>query len=161
MVNAELATAATTAVPPAMMHGSITGFLLPVLILVIWTLIMWLWMYFTRIPAMQKAQINPDEARHPGTYADRFPSSVRAVADNYNHLHEAPTIFYALMFFAALTGGADVIAAYLAWIYVGLRIVHSLVQTLSGNVMLRFIVFAMSTIAVMFLAGKEITRVLL
>ena len=160
MVNTELATAAAPAVAPAMMHGSITAFLMPVLVLVIWTLIMWLWMYFTRIPAMQKAKINPDDARHPGTYADKMPANVRAVADNYNHLHEAPTIFYALMFFAALTGGADVIAAYLAWIYVGLRIVHSLVQTLTGNVTLRFIIFTLSTLAVMFLAGKEIMRVL-
>lgn len=151
---------AVSAVAPAMIEGSVTGFLLPVLVLVIWTLIMWLWMYLTRIPAMQKAKIDPSDARHPGTYLDKIPSNVRAVADNYNHLHEAPTVFYALMFFAALTGGADNMAAYLAWIYVGLRIVHSLVQTLSSNVPLRFIIFTLSTIAMMILAGKEIMRVL-
>ena len=83
-------------------------FLQPVLILVVWTLIVWMWMYATRIPAMQAAQINPDDARHPGTYAGQLPPNVRAAADNYNHLHEQPTIFYALMVFAALTGGADV-----------------------------------------------------
>ena len=101
------------------------GFLYPVLALVVWTLVMWLWMYVTRIPAMQKAQINPDDARHPGTYVDKMPANVRSVADNYNHLHEQPTIFYALMFFAALTGGADHVATYLAWAYVGLRVVHT------------------------------------
>ena len=81
-------------------------FLHPVLALIVWTLVMWLWMYATRIPAMQKAQINPDDARHPGTYGDKLPANVRSVADNYNHLHEQPTVFYALMFFAALTGAA-------------------------------------------------------
>ena len=47
--------------------GELLSFLTPVLLLVLWTAIMWLWMYATRIPAMQKAQINPDDARHPGT----------------------------------------------------------------------------------------------
>ncbi len=52
----------------------------------------------------------------PAPMVDRMPANVRSVADNYNHLHEQPTIFYALMFFAALTGGADHVATYLAWV---------------------------------------------
>ena len=71
--------------------GHLQSFLTPVLILISWTAVMWLWMYATRIPAMQKAKINPDDARHPGTYGDRLPANVRAIADNYNHLHEQPT----------------------------------------------------------------------
>lgn len=134
-------------------------FLLPVLALAIWTLVMWLWMYVTRIPAMQKARINPNDARHPGTGVDLLPSNVRAVADNYNHLHEAPTVFYAVMVFAALTGGADALATALAWSYVGLRVVHSLVQVLLSNVTLRFLVFVLSTLALMALTGKEALRV--
>ncbi len=98
-----------------------TQFLTPVPVLVTWTLIMWIWMYATRIPAMNKAGVDPQDAAHPGTWAHRIPSSVRAVADNYNHLHEQPTIFYALMFFAALTGGGDATALRLAWAYVILR----------------------------------------
>ena len=136
------------------------GFLYPVLALVVWTLVMWLWMYATRIPAMQKAQINPDEARHPGTYVDRMPANVRSVADNYNHLHEQPTIFYALMFFAALTGGADHFATYVAWAYVGLRVLHSFVQILSPKVTLRFMVFTLASAALLVLAGKEVIRIL-
>ena len=134
-------------------------FLQPVLILVVWTLIIWMWMYATRIPAMQAAQINPDDARHPGTYAGQLPPNVRAAADNYNHLHEQPTIFYALMMFAALTGGGDNLATYLAWGYVGLRILHSLVQILSPKVMLRFLVFSVSTIVLLVFAVKEVIRI--
>ena len=124
-------------------------FLYPVLALVVWTLVMWLWMYATRIPAMQKAQINPDDARHPGTYGDKMPANVRSVADNYNHLHEQPTIFYALMFFAALTGGADNTATYLAWAYVGLRALHSLIHLTFNNVFVRLSVFALSNAVLM------------
>ena len=135
------------------------GFLYPVLALVVWTLVMWLWMYATRIPAMQKAQINPDDARHPGTYVDKMPANVRSVADNYNHLHEQPTIFYALMFFAALTGGGDHVATYLAWAYVGLRVIHSLVQVLSSQVTQRFLVFMLSSIVLIVMAVKEVIRI--
>lgn len=143
-----------------LMADPVARFLLPVLVLAIWTMIMWFWMYFTRLPAFQKAGIQPDDARHPGTYGDKLPSNIRAIADNYNHLHEAPTVFYAVMFFAALTGGHDMLGGYLAWIYVGLRIVHSLVQVLSSNVTLRFIVFALSSFALFGLTLKEAFRIL-
>ncbi len=141
--------------------GELQTFLTPVLLLVAWTAIMWLWMYATRIPAMQKAQINPDDARHPGTYGDKLPANVRAVADNYNHLHEQPTIFYALMFFAALTGGGDGLMLKLAYGYVGVRVLHSLVQILSPKVMLRFLVFALASIVLIAMAVKEVIRVFL
>jgi len=141
--------------------ADLQAFLTPVLLLVCWTLIMWLWMYATRIPAMNKAQIDPDEARHPGTYVDRMPSNVRAVADNYNHLHEQPTIFYALMLFAGLTGGGDALMLNLAYGYVGLRVVHSLVQVLSPKVVLRFLAFSIGTIVLFVMAGKEVIRVFL
>ena len=68
-------------------------FLEPIIVLIGWTMLVWVWMYATRIPAMNQAAINPDDARHPGTYGHLLPSNVRAVADNHNHLHEQPTVF--------------------------------------------------------------------
>ena len=76
----------------------------PVIALITWTLVVWAWMYALRIPAMQKAEIDPDDAKHPGSLSV-LPSTVRSVADNYNHLHEQPTIFYALAFYTAGRGG--------------------------------------------------------
>jgi hypothetical protein len=134
-------------------------FLKPVLALVIWTCVMWIWMYALRLPAFSKAGIKPDDARHPGTYSDKLPATVRSAADNYNHLHEQPTIFYALMFFIALTGGADSTASLVAWVYVALRVVHSFVQVVIGTVALRFLVFALGTFCLFFLAGREALRV--
>ena len=141
--------------------AELQAFLTPVLLLVCWTLIMWLWMYVTRIPAMQKAGVDPDSARHPGTYGDKLPASVRSVADNYNHLHEQPTIFYALMVFAGLTGGGDGLMLNLAYGYVGMRVLHSLVQVLSPKVALRFLIFALGSILLFVMAGKEVIRVFL
>ena len=117
----------------------------PVIALISWTLIVWIWMYALRIPAMNAAQIDPDDAKHPGSLSV-LPSNVRAVADNYNHLHEQPTIFYALAFYTQLAGAADVLNVQLAWGYVGLRVVHSLVQNTANKVMIRFTVFSLSSL---------------
>lgn len=134
-------------------------FLKPVLALILWTGVVWLWMYSLRLPAFQKAGIKPDDARHPGTYLDKLPPSVRSASDNYNHLHEQPTIFYALMFFMALTGGADNLATTFAWIYVALRIAHSFVQIVIGSVALRFLIFSLGSLCLFFMAGREAVRV--
>src|ERR1700742_1371114 len=114
-----------------------TSMLTPVLALIVWTLIVWIWMYATRIPAMQKARIDPQSARHPGSL-DSLPTGVRQVADNYNHLMEQPTIFYAMVFYIVLAGHSDAIHIYLAWAYVAVRVVHSLIQNTANVVPLRF-----------------------
>ena len=135
-------------------------FLTPVLVLVCWTLVMWIWMYATRIPAMKEAGIDPQEAAYPGTWAHRLRPGVRSVADNYNHLHEQPTVFYALMFFAVLTGGGDAVTLGLAWAYVVLRVVHSLVQATFNRVIVRFSIFALATFTLMAMAAREALRLL-
>ncbi len=138
---------------------TVVEFLTPVLVLVAWTFVMWFWLYATRLPAMTKAGIDPQDAAHPGAVAHRIPSRVRSVADNYNHLHEQPTIFYALMFFAALTGGVDGFALRLAWLYVALRVVHSLVQATVNKVVVRFLVFCAATIVLLVFTVRELVRV--
>jgi hypothetical protein len=73
------------------------------------------------------------------------------VADNYNHLHEAPTVFYAVAIVLALIGQGDGFNATIAWAYVGLRIAHSLAQILANRVIVRFALFALSSVALIML----------
>lgn len=119
------------------------GMLTPVLALVCWSLVMWLWMYVTRLPAMRRAGINPATLKERSEL-DVLPRSVRQVADNYNHLHEQPVIFYALAFYCVLAGQADSANVTLAWTYVALRVLHSLQQALSNFVPVRFLLFVLS-----------------
>ena len=122
------------------------------LALIVWSLVIWVWMYVKRIPAMSKAKLNPQEARFPGSL-NVLPDDARAAADNYNHLMEQPTIFYALAVITYLLGLQTAGTAMLAWAYVGLRVVHSLVQVTANIVPLRFLVFALSTIVLMVWTG--------
>jgi hypothetical protein len=133
--------------------------LLPILTLIAWTMIMWVWMYATRLPAMQSAKIDPQDAVRPGTL-DVLPPKVRQIADNYNHLHEQPTLFYALALTAHVGNWGDGLAIYLAWGYVGLRVLHSLVQATVNLVVLRFAVFALASLVLMALCATTIVRAL-
>ncbi len=133
--------------------------LLPILTLIAWTMIMWTWMYATRIPAMQKAKIDPQAAAKPGSL-DVLPPNVRQIADNYNHLHEQPTLFYALALTAHVGNLADGVAIWLAWGYVGLRVLHSLVQATVNLVTLRFGVFALASLVLITLCAKTLVEAL-
>ena len=119
--------------------------LAPVLALIIWSLLIWVWMYVKRIPAMSKAKVNPQDARFPGSL-NVLPDDARAAADNYNHLMEQPTIFYALAFLTYLLSLQTSCTALLAWAYVGLRAVHSAIHLTYNRVRHRLIAFALSNV---------------
>ena len=127
------------------------GTLQPIVALAAWTMIMWLWMYATRLPAMTAAKVDPDSlVNGPKVSLDSvLPPQVQWKADNYNHLHEAPTVFYAIALLLALIGQGDGLNAMLAWAYVGLRVLHSLVQVTINKVLLRFGLFALSSLCLM------------
>jgi hypothetical protein len=133
--------------------------LTPVLVLICWTLFMWLWMYATRIPAMQKAKINAAKMQEKSEM-DVLPKEVRRIADNYNHLHEQPVIFYALIFYAQMAGSATTLMIYAAWTYVALRIAHSLIQALWNFIPVRFLVFTLSSLTLFVIAGINVGALL-
>ncbi|MEP6868067.1 MAG: MAPEG family protein [Novosphingobium sp.] len=120
----------------------------PVAVLAAWTMVMWLWMYATRLPAISQAKVNPDDlVKGPRkSLDDILPPQVQWKAHNYNHLHEAPTVFYAVALLLAIVGKGDGLNATIAWAYVGLRVIHSLVQVTVNKVPLRFGLFALSSL---------------
>lgn len=123
----------------------------PVVALLAWTMVMWLWMYATRIPAMNKAGISPDDARQTGTLDQVLPPEAQWKAHNFNHLHESPTLFYAVAIVLAVIGQGDGMNAAIAWGYVGLRIAHSLVQATINRVAIRFALYSLSSLVLMVL----------
>ena len=125
-------------------------FLSPVLALVIWSLIVWVILYARRIPMLKGADLSDDSAKSPdGAWKEQLPLKVQAPAHNYNHLMEQPTIFYALIFFLFLAEKQSVVGLTLAWAYVALRVVHSLIQINAGAIPPRFLVFSLSTFCLM------------
>ena len=133
----------------------------PVIALVAWSMVVWLWMYVTRIPAMFAMKMKPDPEAPRGEQMSKLPPHVRWKADNYNHLMEQPTIFYAIVIALALLGSQSSVAVWLAWSYVALRVIHSLVQALTNKIEVRFSVFVLSNIPLFgltYIAATEFIR---
>ena len=134
----------------------------PVVALAAWTMVMWLWMYATRIPAMNAAAPDLEKLVHdPATSLDDIlPPQTQWKAHNYNHLHEAPTVFYAIAIVLAIVGAGDGLNAQIAWAYVGLRVIHSVVQATVNKLMLRFVLFALSSLCLLALVLRAAMFVL-
>ena len=129
--------------------------LTPVLGLIVWTFAMWFWMYATRIPALRAAGLDPARIKRKDDI-EMLPVAVKQVADNYNHLHEQPTVFYALVFYCYLVGVADPLNVGLAWAYVALRVVHSVIQSTVNYTPVRFAAFSLASIVLMIIAARNV-----
>jgi hypothetical protein len=127
--------------------------LTPVVALVAWTMIMMIWMYATRFPAMQRKGIalKGRIGSKPGALDGVVEDHVQWKAHNYNHLMEQPTLFYAICLVLALIGQGEGLNLYLAWAYVALRIAHSLVQATVNVVRYRFWLFSLASLALIML----------
>jgi hypothetical protein len=111
------------------------------------TLVVFVWMIATRLPAMQRMGLKPQDGAHTAELRARLPPEIRRVGDNYNHLFEAPTAFYAVSLAIVALGLADALHAACAWAFFLARVAHSLVHASVNYVPLRFALFGLSMTA--------------
>lgn len=138
-----------------------TTILQPVVALAAWTMVMWVWLYAVRLKAMKAFKVDMGKLANElsVTLDHLLPAKAQWPAKNYNHLHEAPTVFYAVCLVLALTGNGAGHGAQVAWAYVILRVAHSLVQASINRIPLRFGLFTLSSlclIALIFRAAQVV-----
>ena len=126
----------------------------PVIALVLWSFVMWAWLYATRIPAVLKYKVVMTPRQPASEFHAQLPAEVRWKADNYNNLMEQPTLFYAVAITLAVLGEANTANLALAWLYVGIRVVHSLVQATTNVIIVRFSVFMIASVALLALTVR-------
>ncbi len=131
-----------------------TEILSPVIALLLLTCVVWGWMYITRIPAIRQAGMTMDQNLPTGQQMSQLPPRVRWKADNYNHLLQQPVMFYAVALTLALLGAGEGLNVTLAWCYVGLRVIHTLHQTLWNQIELRFLLFSLSSLVLITLVVR-------
>ena len=134
---------------------STAALLTPAVVLVLWTLVMLVWMAATRLPAMQAMGADLAKAPPGGRGQDlegRIDPKINWKAHNHTHLHEQPTLFYTIVAVLALVGATSSLVVGLAWLYVGLRIAHSIWQATVNVVKVRFALFMAATIVLVILA---------
>ena len=124
----------------------------PVLILIIWTFIIFLIMAFGRVSFMN----NPQDAADSKDYKNQLPTWVNRTADNYNHLFEQPVAFYAVTLSIALINNFNILVVQLAWAYVLIRVIHSLIQLTINIVLVRFFLFASGWLIIAYMTFSQI-----
>lgn len=134
------------------------GILIPLLALVGWTLLVLLVIPFRRIRAGLSGRVAVDDFRFGESV--RVPPDVSIPNRAYMNLLEAPVLFYAVGLICHLTAQTDAIAMGLAWSYVGLRVLHSLIHLSYNHVVHRLVAFAASNVILTVLWAKLMLSVL-
>ncbi|MDB6091255.1 MAG: hypothetical protein JWN85_4039 [Gammaproteobacteria bacterium] len=126
----------------------------PVFGTVLLTFVVWVYLYIRRIGFIRGQRINPQELAIPGALARLSTPQVANPSDNFKNLFEIPVIFYVLALYLFGTGKVDAVYVNAAWLFVGLRVLHSAVHCTVNIVMLRFYLYLFSTSIVWFVAGR-------
>jgi hypothetical protein len=125
----------------------------PMLAQIGWTFLLYAWLTVARTRAVQRGEVDyscfllgRDEPLH-----------VARITRNLANQFELPVIFYAVVVLLVALGRVATIDVIVAWLFVAGRVVHTLVQTLTDNVVLRGRVFLISFAAVVVLVGHVAT----
>ena len=136
-----------------------TSILTPAVTLVLLHILVLLWMYAKRIPAMNAAKMDPQDAAHTSELS-KLPNPARQIGDNYNHLFEQPVLFYVLVLVIAIAGHTDALHLYCAWGFVLGRAIHTLIQGTYNKVMHRFSIFMLCWVLLTIMAVRELLALL-
>ena len=126
----------------------------PVIGLNLWTLAIEVLLYKRRLPAIAKHNVTADPATIRTQLITKLPPFVQWAAENYNHLMEQPTQFYAVVLSMTLLEMKDKTSVRLAWAYVFLRMLHTLVHVSTNNILVRVSLFGTSSLTLLGLTAK-------
>ena len=118
------------------------------------TFAVWVYMYVRRIRFINGTKITPGELAIPGRLAQLSPPEVSNPSDNLKNLFEIPVLFYALALYLFVTDQVDAVGVVAAWVFVAFRALHSAVHCTFNLVMLRFTLYAISSLALWFIAMR-------
>lgn len=114
---------------------------------VVLTFIVWVVLFYRRVGELKRRKINPQKIA-TSTQSSAVMEDIRA-SDNFKHLFEMPVLFYFLCALVVATQATSLALAILAWLYVGLRYLHSYIQCGKNEVMPRFYVFVASSVTLL------------
>ena len=123
--------------------------LLPMFALAAWTLLVLVLIPLVRARAARRREIVIDDFRY-GESAN-VPAAVSIPNRNYMNLLELPMLFYIVCLVLYVTGGASSIAIAIAWAFVALRVVHSVIHLTYNRVVHRLAAFTAANVALVFL----------
>jgi len=125
----------------------------PFLAQMLLTLVVWVYMYARRVPFIVTSGLKPDQMT-PAELARLSPPAVSNPSDNLKNLFEIPTLFFALVLYLFVTQHVDGVYVAAAWVFVAFRVLHSLMHCTANIIIVRFWLYAISTLALWFMLGR-------
>lgn len=122
----------------------------PFLMMMLLTLIVWIYMYSRRIPLIQRSKIDPNSLT-AAELARISPPAVSNPSDNLKNLFELPTLFYGIALYLYVTKQVDEAYLVAAWLFASFRVLHSAVHCTVNIVLLRFWLYCLSALALWFM----------
>ncbi|MDE2134062.1 MAG: MAPEG family protein [Alphaproteobacteria bacterium] len=119
---------------------------LPIGVLAFWTFFVLFLIPLRRFRAAFAGKVGPNDFKY-GESA-RVPGEVSIPNRNYMNLLEMPVLFYVVGLMFYVSGRVDTLVLLLAWAYVVLRLVHSLIHLTYNNVRHRLAFFGLSNVPV-------------
>jgi len=127
--------------------------LAPFFAMIALTIAVWVYMYARRLPFILRSNLLPQQLT-PLELARVSPPGVANPSDNLKNLFELPTIFYAVVLCLYAADRVDGTYLRAAWLFVALRVLHSIVHCTFNSIPLRFWLSAGSAMALWFMAGR-------
>lgn len=124
------------------------------------TFLVWIFMYYERITLMRRKRIDPERLKLAGAEADELLREADQSSDNFVNLFEVPILFFVAILTIHVAGLTDRAFVNLAWLFVTLRAVHSLIHCTYNRVMHRFAAYALSTFVLIWIWGRVAAQIL-
>lgn len=103
------------------------------------------WMAYERVSAIRAGTVIRNQTGVRPTWTGR----AGTVSNAFHNQLEMPMLFYVVVLFALVTNAADQTMTWLAWGYVGLRLLHAAIHTTYNHIPHRFAVYGASNVVLL------------
>jgi hypothetical protein len=131
---------------------------IPVAVLALWTQLVAFLTGMTRVRAARAGRVAPGAFKFGESPA--VPDDVAVVNRNLMNLLEMPVLFYVVAFGFYVTQHAGPGVVRMSWVYVALRLVHSIIHLTSNRIIPRLTVFAASNVVLLTMWLRFLRRVI-
>jgi hypothetical protein len=121
-----------------------TNIFLPLFAMVALTFMVWVRLYIDRISELRRQGISPQDISTSRQMAEQLNNT--NAADNFKNLFEMPVLFYVFCLTIFVTESVTSVFIGCAWLYVLLRVAHSVIHCTYNNVLHRFTVYVTSSL---------------
>ena len=118
---------------------------LPLCAQVIVTLLVWIWMYITRIGTLWRSGVDTQELADESRSQEILKAVVNP-SDNFENLFELPVLFYVAILVIFSAHLADDFYLKAAWAFVALRAIHSFIHCTYNRIIHRFTAYALGAV---------------